>query len=141
MNLVALERIIDRFGRRYFKTEIFEGEAGSRGARGEKGADGIGVSGAILGDSGLVFSMSDNSTVNVGKIAPKALKIANLGNLNGKNTTIFVKPFSNPKFLAINGILYHDSEYVIEDGVLTTTFDGDDIPTGNLKLIYKEANE
>lgn len=141
MNLVTLERIIDRFGRRYFKTEIFASETGARGPKGDKGETGIGIRNAILGDSGLVFTMSDNSTENVGKVAPKALKIANLGNLNGENTTIFVKPFSNPKFLAINGILYHDSEYVIEDSVLTTTFDSDDIPTGNLKLIYKEANE
>lgn len=139
MNLIVLERIIDRFGRRYYSCEIFEGEAGARGARGEKGADGVGVSNAILGDSGLVFTMSDNSTANVGKVAPASLKTANIGEIKGENRTFFIEPFSNPKFLAINGILYHDSEYQTDGTTLTTTFQAGDAPEGDVTLIYKEA--
>ena len=139
MNLIVLERIIDRFGRRYYKSEIFAGEAGARGERGDKGEQGVGITGAILSASGLVFSMSDNSTANVGKVAPASLEMANMGEINGENTTLFIEPFQNPKFLAINGVLYHDSEYQTDGITLTTTFPAGDEPEGDVTLIYKEA--
>lgn len=140
MNLIVLERIIDKYGRRYFDTEIFEGEPGGTGQRGDKGEQGVGINGATLSDSGLTFELTDNQTDFVGQMPVKTLKIANYGEIEGENRSLFLTN-KNPKFLCVNGILYHDSEYTLSGNTLTTTFNEADVPEGDLDVIFKEENE
>ena len=140
MNLIVLERIVDKYGRRYFGCEIFESEPGKGGQRGDKGEQGVGIKGAVLNASGLTFTLTDDQTAFVGKMPVKTLKIANYGEIEGQNRSLFLTD-KNPKFLCINGILYHDSEYTLSGNTITTTFAEADVPEGDLDVILKEENE
>lgn len=138
MNVIDVNRYVDRRGRFWQKTDVSCEEQGARGQRGDKGATGIGVTGANITNGKLVFSTSDNQTIPVGKMPKKTLKIANLGTIDGANKSFPIVGY-NPVSLCINGITYSNSEYTTDGYTITTTFASDDVPTGDVYLFYKEV--
>ena len=44
------------------------GEKGEQGIQGEKGSDGVGITDVVIEDGNLIITMSDNGTLNLGKV-------------------------------------------------------------------------
>lgn len=137
MNIITVDRYVDRRGYFWQKTDVSCEEQGAQGETGEKGEPGVGISNAEIQNGNLVFGLSNGQTTTIGKMPYKTLKSLNLGSIDGENKTFIIAGYE-PMNLLINGVTYGNSEYTTNGYSLTTTF-ADNVPTGEVYLFYKEV--